>query len=185
MGRWMRRFGLCVLLGAMAPPAHALDPILMFLLSAAQEIALAAARRKEAAAPPVPVALPSTAYPGTSVEPRQLRRLIDECFLYLSEPQRREIFDSLHATLMDPKNAAVRASTIDYFVARAVTVREAQQRLSNLNETERNRLVAEFKGAVDVMPPEEAERIAGLLRQHVLPVPHELNAQLLAAIVDR
>lgn len=184
MGRRLRQVGLCILLGALARPAYALDPILMFLLSAAQEIVVAAAKRNAAAAP-VPLPLPSTAYAGTSVEPGQLRRLVDECFVYLSETQRREIFDALHVVLMDPRNAAVRASMIDYFVARAVTVREAQQRLSNLNETDRERLVAEFKGAVAAMPPDEAERIADLLRQHLLPVPQELNAQFLAAISDR
>ncbi len=185
MGRRLRQIGLCILLGALARPAYALDPILMFLLSAAQEIAVAAARRNAAAPPPLPVPLPSTAYAGTTVEPERLRRLVDECFIYLSEAQRQEIFDSLHVVLMDPRNAAVRASTIDYFVARAVAVREAQQRLSNLNETERERLVAEFRSAVAAMPPDEAEKIAGLLRQHMLPVPHELNAQFLAAISGR
>ena len=185
MGWRLRQAALCVLLGALAWPAYALDPILMFLLSAAQEIASAAAKRNAAAPPTAPLPLPSTAYAGTTVEPAQLRRLVHESFTYLSEAQRGEIFESLHAVLMDPKNAAVRGTTIDYFVARSVAVREAQQRLAGLDEKERERLVAEFKGAVSLMPAEEAAKLAELLRQHVLPVPEDLNSRLLAAISER
>lgn len=159
--------------------------MLMFLLSVAKEVITAAARQKPALAAPVPVPPEVTRYPGTAVEPEALKRLIDECFGYLSASQRREVFDSLHATLMDPKNAAARASMIDYFVSRAVAVREAQRRLAQLSAPEQDRLVAEFRTAVAELPPNEAEQLADLLRQGVLPVPDELGNKLLAAIVPR
>lgn len=183
MGSRVQQAVLCVLLGICAAPARAVDPMLMFLLSAAREVISAAARAQKAPATPLPVE--TTRYPGTSVEPDHLRRLIDECFTYLTGAQRREIFDSLHAALMDPRNAAVRGSMIDYFATRAVAVRDAQQRLATLSGPDRNRLVAEFKTAIEVMPAEEAAQLAALLRQGALPVPSELNAQLLAALDAR
>lgn len=158
--------------------------MLMFLLSAAREV-IAAAAARAAKAPVLPAPVPMTQYPGTSVEPEQMRRLIDECFSYLSDAQRREVFDSLHAQLMDPKNAAVRGSVIDYFVGRAAAVREAQIRLARLSGPERDRLVDEFRIAVASMPADEAVQLADLLRLGVLPVPGELNAQLLATIDAR
>lgn len=186
MGPHLRAGAVSVLLCAFAGPAQALDPVLMFLLSAAREVITAAARADKSPVIPVPVpATPSSRYPGTSVEPSDLRRLIDECFTYLSDPQRREIFESLHAQLMDPKNAAVRGSMIEYFATRAAAVREAQQRLARLSGADRDRLVAEFKAAVAAMSPEESAQLAALLRQGVLPVPGELNDQLLAAIDAR
>lgn len=173
------------MLGIFATPAQAIDPILMFLLSAAREaVVSAAAREQKAPATPAPPAA-TTRYPGTSVEPEDMRRLIDECFRYLSDAQRREIFDSLDAALSDPKNVAVRASMIDHFVIRAVAVREAQERLAKLAEPDKDRLVAEFKTAVAVIPAAEAAQLATLLRQRVLPVPSDLNDQLLAALDAR
>jgi hypothetical protein len=184
MGSRFRNAVLGVLLLAFAAPAQALDPMVMFLFSVAREVITAAARAQKAA-PSLPVPEPSTRYPGTSVEPADMRRVIDECFSYLSGAQRTEIFEALHAQLMDPRNAAVRTSTIEYFVARAVAVREAKQRLAGLSASDRDRLVTEFKAAVSAMPPEDAEQLAGLLRQGILPVPDELGAQLLAAIDAR
>lgn len=188
MGRRLRQAGLCVLLAVFAWPAHALDPVLMFLLSAARELIASAARERDRApapAAPVPAPLPSDRYPGTAVQPAQLRRVVDECFGYLSQAQRAEIFESLHATLLDPKNAAQRGAMIDYFITRAIAVREAQQRLAQLSGTEQERLVAEFGTAVAAMPREEAEQLAELLRRRVLPVPDELGTKLLAAISTR
>lgn len=187
MGRRFRQIGLCLLLSIPAWPALALDPVLMFLLSVAKEAIVYAAKQKPDFPAPVPVPTPPdvTRYPGTAVEPEALKRLIDECFGYLSPSQRGEVFDSLHATLMDPKNAAVRASMIDYFVSRALAVREAQHRLAQLSAAEQDRLVAEFRSAVAELPPKEAEQLAALLRQGALPVPNELGSKLLAAIDPR
>lgn len=184
MIRRLARALVLVSLGVCAQPALAFDPIVMLLLSAAREVVGSAIARSQAT-PSVPVPVPSTKYPGTTVEPEQLRRLIDECFVYLSDSQRREIFDSLNASLMDPKNAAVRGAMIEYFAARAVAVREAQERLSRLTAADKERLLAEFRTAIAEMPAEEAAQLAALLRKGVLPVPGDLNAQLLAALDAR
>src|SRR3954471_15581129 len=88
-----------------ASSAHA-EPLLMFLLGAAQEIIAAAqAAPKVVEAPP-----PSTVYPGTSVEPAILKRLIDESFVYLTTGQRDEVFQALNAELVKPQNFAVRCA---------------------------------------------------------------------------
>ena len=171
-----------LLLGC-AIPAIAADPILMLLLSAAREIAFAAARDRLAAPSEPPAA--ATTYPGTSVEPAHVRRLIDEAFGYLSETQRQEVFDSLHAELMDPKNAAVRGPMIEYFAHKAIAVREARDRLANLSQLEKARLAAEFKEQVAALPDAEAAQLADLLRRHLLPVPSDLNEMLLAALGER
>jgi hypothetical protein len=184
MGSRLRNATVGVLLLAFTAPAHALDPMVMFLLSVAREVITASVRAQKAA-PLLPVPETSTRYPGTSVEPADMRRVIDECFSYLSESQRGEIFEALHARLLNPKNAAVRTSTIEYFISRAVAVREAKQRLAGLSASERERLIIEFKVAVSTMPAEDAEQLAGLLRQRILPVPDELGAELLAAIDTR
>jgi len=176
-----------VLLLGLAAPAPAADPLLMFLLSVAQEVIFAAARR-HAAAPPEPTesaAVVASTYPGTGVEPAHVKRLIDEGFTHLSAAQRAEVFDSLHSELMNPKNAAVRAPMIEYFAQKAIAVRMAQERLANLSQSEKARLAADFRQQVAGLPPEEAAQLAELLRRQVLPVPHDLNEMLLAALEAR
>lgn len=155
----------------------------MFLLSMARE-AIFKAAREQAATPAEPPAAVAT-YPGTLVAPADLKRLIDESFTYLSQAQRQEVFDSLHAALMDPKNAAVRASMIEYFAERANAVREAQDRLANLSQSKKALLAADFRKQVAALPDEEATQLAELLRRNLLPIPSDLNEMLLAALGDR
>jgi hypothetical protein len=184
IGRIQKALVLALLLG-LAAPAAAADPILMLLLGVAREMIFNTVRERVMAPPdaePLPAA---TAYPGTVVEPAQVRRLIDEGFGYLSSGQREEIYESLHATLMDPKNAAVRGSMIEYFAERAAVMREAQERLANLSQPEKSRLAAEFGKQVAELPAEEAAQLAELLRRQVLPVPRDLNDMLLAELAAR
>ena len=86
---------------AFAWPAHA-SPLLSLILSIAQEVA-----SQLEAKPATPVSdLPQT-YPGTTVEPATLRRLIDDSFLYLSAERRDQVFEALNAELLKPANAAL------------------------------------------------------------------------------
>ena len=181
----IRKAVLFSLLLGIATPAPAADPIVMLLLSVAREMIFTAVRERLMAPPdaePLPAA---TAYPGTVVEPAHVRRLIDEGFGYLSRVQRDEVYESLHAQLMDPKNATVRASMIEYFAERAVAMREAQDRLSNLSYSEKSRLAAEFRQQVADLPAEETAQLVELLRRQVLPVPSDLNDMLLAELAAR
>ena len=184
MGRFLRRGVFFALLLACAGPAVALDPVLMFVLSMAREM-IESHGATRAPVPAAPMPDLTRVYPGTLVEPEQLRRLIDESFLYLSESQRREIFDSLHAALLEPKNAAVRASMIEYFAEKAHAVRAAQMRLSQLSWREKELLAGEFKKEIASLSAEEQAEVGQLLRRGLLPVPSDFNQLLLSAFEAR
>lgn len=184
MHRLRRAVLFTLLLAGLAAPdrAQAADPILMFLLGIARDMVIAHVTKpqpREAAAPLVDL---ERVYPGTLVEPEHLRRLIDECFTYLSRDQRGEIFASLNEALLSPKNAAVRAPMIEYFVQHALAVRDTRQRLAQMSETEKRMLAAAFRAETTGMPQEEQEQLGSVLRQGLLPLPDDLNQLLLAAL---
>jgi hypothetical protein len=183
-GRALRRGVLFTLLFAgVVAPVRA-DPLLMFLLGIAREMVI-----NHAVGPKAPPAEPlpdfAKVYPGTSVEPEVLRRLIDDSFLYLSDRQRTEIFDSLHAALLNPKNAAVRGTMIEYFAEKALLVRAAQMKLAKMPYSEKQRMAAEFKLEVATLNAEDRDQLGRLLRSGLLPVPNDLNQLLLAAFDGR
>src|SRR3989338_6944642 len=164
----MSRLGrgvLFVALLASAWPARAADPMLMFLLSVAREIITnAIASQPAQTVAPEPV----LTYPGTAVEPAHLRR--------------GEIFASLHAELMKPKNAAVRGAMIEYFAERALQVRAAQLRLAQLSYREKQLLAEEFRRETAAIPGDERAHLHEILERRLLPVPSDLNQLLLAAL---
>jgi hypothetical protein len=181
MNRWIRRVVLFGLLGTSALPALAVDPFAMFLIGIARDMVINYANRPPLQAEEQMPDL-SLVYPGTTVEPEYLRKLIDDSFMYLSEGQRREIFDMLHGALMDPKNAAVRAPMIEYFARRALTIRAAQLHLAKLSWPEKERLAAEFKTAYAELPPDERAQLGEVVRRGLLPVPSDLGELLAAAV---
>ena len=181
MGRILRTVVAFALLWAFAAPAYAIEPLLMFLFNAASQMISSAAERSAKQAPVPASALPRT-YAGTSVSPDQLRRLIDESFTYLSDRQRQEIFDSLNRELLKPKNAAVRGPMIQYFADRALQVRAAEVRLSQLSERQKQALAAEFGEEIAGLPAQEVGKLRSLLQKHLLPVPSDLNGMLLATL---
>jgi hypothetical protein len=186
MGRLLRRGILFTLLfaGLVAPAAA--DPILMFLIGIAREMVINHANMPDSERVPEQL-MPdfSLVYPGTSVEPKVLRQLIDDSFLYLSDGQRREIFDSLNAALLNPKNAAVRGTMIEYFAEKALTIRAAQLQLARMPWSEKQRIAAEFKTELAELSAEDQAQLGQLLRKGLLPVPNDLNQLLLAAFEGR
>jgi len=186
MGRLLRRGALFTLLfaGLVAPAAA--DPVLMILMSIARNMVSNHAqkpdREKMLEGQSFDMA---KVYPGTLIEPEQMRRLIDDSFLYLGDRQRQEIFDTLNAELLNPRNAAVRGAMIEYFTDRALIVRAAQLQLARMPWSEKERLAAEFKSELSTLPPAEREQIGELLRKRMLPVPGDLNQLLLAAFDER
>jgi hypothetical protein len=177
MAKVLRRSLFFAVSLAFAWPAHA-DPLLMFLVSIAKEIAVASASQNPA---PIAAVEAPTTYPGTMVEPEILRRLIDDSFLYLSPDQRAEIFEALHAQLLKPENAAMRGPIIENFAQRALQVRAAQQRLEKLTYSEKTHLAAEFQKEVKSLPEEDAAQLRQAMEKGLLPVPSDLNQLLLAA----
>jgi len=186
MGRILRGGVLFTLLFAGFVTPAAADPILMLLMSIARNMVSSYAE-KPASEKVIQVEIPDMAkyYPGTLVEPSQIRRLIDDSFLYLGNPQREEIFDSLNAELLNPKNAAVRGAMIEYFIDRALIVRAAQLQLAQMPWSEKERLAREFQAEVAAMPAEEQAQMAKLIRGSMLPVPGDLNQLLLATFEAR
>jgi hypothetical protein len=185
MGRLLRKGVLFALLFAgLVAPASA-DPVVMLLLTVARQIIEAQMNKPRSA--PLPEFVPDMGrvYPGTSVEPDHLRQLIDDSFLYLSASQRKEIFDSLNAALLDPRNAAMRGTMIEYFANKALTIRAAQRQLANLSWQEKERLANEFKLEVATLPAEDQAQLGKLLRSGMLPVPSDLNQLLVAAFDAR
>ncbi|HZQ73664.1 MAG TPA: hypothetical protein VFB08_12170 [Burkholderiales bacterium] len=174
MARVLRGSLFFAVLLASSLPARA-DPLLMFLFSVAREIATL-----PPATPAAPQPLPQT-YPGTAVEPAQLRQLIDESFAYLSSAQRTEVFDALNSELLKPQNAALRGPIIEEFARRAAEVRTAQQRLEKLSSREKEVLADEFQKEVKALPPEDLVQVRQAIEKNVLPVPSDLNRLLLAA----
>lgn len=180
MRAWLCRTAFLFCAGALPGSAYAVDPILMFLIGAARQALEARATASVQAAPASGAAAKN--YPGTTVEPDQLRQLIDASFGYLSERQRAEVFDSLHAALMDPKNAPRRAALIEYFADRALAVRAAQLRLAQLSAREKQALATQFRQAIAELPDEERKQLFALLDNGLLPLPADLNQLLLAEL---
>ena len=181
MVRFLRKGVLFILLFAGVVTPAAADPILMLLLGVARDMLEAQAAKSRRA--PTPRIAPDMAlvYPGTTVEPAQLRRLIDDSFIYLGDVQRKEIFDSLHEALKDPKNAALRGPMIQYFAEKAHTVRAAQEKLAQLSSGEKESLAADFRKEITALSAEEQAQLGELLRNGLLPIPSDLNQLLLAA----
>lgn len=152
----------------------------MFLVGIAREIAVSAAVKAVERSADEPQSV--HVYAGTTVQPEHLRRLIDDSFLYLSEAQRAEVFDSLHAQLMKPEMAAVRAPMIEYFAVHALQVRAAQIRLSKLSDSEKQRLADELKSDAKTLSAEQVSELRDALHRNLLPVPADLNRLLLAAL---
>lgn len=185
MARRFRIAALFTLLFAGVSPPAAADPLLMFLIGVAREMVTDHAGGPKSAAAPEILPDPRRFYPGTQVEPAQMRRLIDESFLYLGDGQRREIFEALNTAILDPRNAAVRGAMIEYFAEKAYTVRQAQLRLAQLTDRDKARMAAEFKADLVSLNDDDLAQLEKLLRSGLLPVPSDLNQLLLAAFEDR
>ena len=185
MGRFLRKGVLFTLLFAGVVTPAAANPILMFLLGFARNLIESNIARSRGA--PAAESVPELArvYPGTTVEPDHLRRLIDDSFLYLGDAQRKEIFDSLHEALSNPKNVAVRGAMIEYFMEKALTVRAAQLKLAQLSWREKESLADDFRKEITTLSSEDQTQLGELLRSGLLPVPTDLNQLLLAAFEAR
>lgn len=185
-GRTLRKGVLFTLLFAgLVAPVRA-DPLLMFLIGIARDMVINHAQNPDRTLPPVhPLPDFAKVYPGTSVEPEVLRRLIDDSFLYLSDRQRTEIFDSLNAALLNPRNAAIRGTMIEYFSEKALMVRAAQLQLAKMPYSEKQRMALEFKEEIATLNAEDRDQLGKLLRSGLLPVPNDLNQLLLAAFDAR
>ena len=74
---------------------------------------------------------------------------------------------------------------IEYFATKALTVRAAQIRLSQMSWREKELLAGEFKKEIGSLSAEDQTELGELLRSGLLPVPNDLNQLLLAAFDAR
>ena len=163
-------------------PAYAVDPVLMFLFNVARDAIEARENQRQAAPAPEPqVEWPET-YPGTTVTPGLVKRLIDDCFDYLSASQRSELFRQLNTVLLDPKNALMRAPLIEHFAARAVSVRQARIYLSRLSAHDKEALALQFREELGTLSEEDRARFIDVVRSGLLPVPQDLNQMFLEVL---
>ena len=163
-------------------PAFAIDPMIMFLLNVARDAIEARENAKRAEPAPEPqIEWPET-YPGTTVTPGLVKRLIDDCFDYLSARQRSELFGQLNLVLLDPKNALMRAALIEHFASRAVSVRQARIYLSRLSSLDKEALAVRFKDELATLSEDERARFIDVVRSGMLPVPPDLNQLFLAVL---
>ena len=169
-------------LSLVALPARA-DPVVMFLLGFARNLLESSKSQATPLARLGPAELPKT-YPGTVVQPEHLQRLIDDCFLHLSQKQRGELFDTLNAELLKPANAAVRGEMIQYFAQTALQVRALQMRLSQLSGVEKEALVDEFSQSIAGMSARERAEFQTIVEQRLLPIPSDLGEMLAARIAQ-
>ena len=176
MARVLGRSLFFAVLLALSLPARA-DPLLMLLLNIAQTMA------SLPPPPAAPIMLPET-YPGTTVEPAVLRRIIDDSFMYLSFSQRGEVFDALNAEILKPQNAAVRGPMIEAFTRKALEIRAAQLKFADMSYGEKQLIASEFRKEVKTLPGEDAIRLRKALEKGLMPVPTDLGQLLLAALGD-
>lgn len=180
---FVRSLGLFIALASITLPARA-DPVLMFLLGFARNLIESSLVARPGSGPKLGgEALPKT-YPGTSVQPEHLQRLIEDCFTHLSAQQRGEIFETLHAELLKPKNAAIRSEMIQYFAQTALQVRALQIRLAQLSTAEKVALAAEFGKVAAELPVQERVQLREIIERRLLPVPGDLG-ELLAGEIAR
>ncbi|MBI3375137.1 MAG: hypothetical protein HY017_25730 [Betaproteobacteria bacterium] len=163
-------------------PAFAIDPVLMFLFNVARD----AIEARENAKPVAPALEPQIewpeTYPGTTVTPGLVKRLIDDCFDYLSASQRSELFRQLNTVLLDPKNALMRAPLIEHFAARAVSVRQARIYLAGLSTLDKEALALQFRDELGTLSEDDRARFIDAVRSGLLPVPPDLNRMFLAVL---
>lgn len=179
----LRRIAFLLVATSWTLPVRA-DPLLFFLMSIAKEIAAASAAKPAPEVAALAVPEPSSTYPGTAVEPETLRQIIDDSFGYLSQSQRREVFESLNEMLLDPKLGTSRATLIEFFLHKALAVRTAQVELAKLSDAEKQRLAAQFRQETAGLPEAERQQLLGLLEHNLLPVPADLNRLLLAELQE-
>jgi len=173
---------ITLLSAAVIAPAHAAEPLTLFLLKMLRDQMATAVLESAVngatspAAPPVPAALAGVH--GISEE--QLRSLIDTGFVHLTRAQRDEVYASLTRMLADPKNALARPMIIQELAQQASAVRGAHERLAALTASEKRAIAAEARAEYERLQPGDRDRMVQLLQAGVAPIPRDLNDLILA-----
>lgn len=174
---------ITLLLATAAVPAHAADPLTLYLLKMLRDQMATSVLesainsiRPATAKPPAQSALAGVH--GVSEE--QLRMLVDAGFVHLTTAQRAEIHASLMRVLADPKNALARPLIVEELAMKASAVRGAYERLSALTAAEKRAIAVDARAEYERLPAQEREQMLQLLQARVAPIPRDLNDLILA-----
>jgi len=172
-----------------AAPAHAADPLLMFVLGFAKNLIESAIEEHRAKQKPIvlaaPAALPALpAKAPADMDANDLRALVDESFGYLETEQRKELLAGLEQTLSDPANEPYREQIVTQFVAVAQQVRFAHRQLDRLSDEHKRTLAERFAANYRTLAPEQQQALRQQLHARALPLPSDLNDMMLAALAS-
>jgi hypothetical protein len=172
-----------------AGPAHAFDPVLMFVLGFARNLVESAIERNAANKPPQVTIVPSLAPLPLSKPPAQmdsgdLRALVDESFGYLSTAQRAELLAGLDKALSDPANAPYRNDIVAQFVGVARQVSFTHRALDRLSSEDKRALAERFAANYRSLTPEQQQALVQQLRARALPLPADLSDMMLSALAS-
>lgn len=183
MQRVRRGVFITLLLATVSAPAHAADPLTLYLLKMLRD--QMATSVLESAVNSMPQAAVKQSAPSAlagvhGVSEEQLRMLVDAGFVHLTATQRAEIHASLMNMLADPKNALARPLIIEELALQASAVRGAHERLSALTAAEKRVIAADARAEYERLPALERGQLLQLLQARVAPIPRDLNDLILA-----
>ncbi len=174
---------ITLLLATAAVPAHAADPLSLFLLKMLRDQLATSVLESAVNSIPPAAAKPSapSALAGVyGVSEEQLRMLVDAGFVHLTATQRAEIHASVMRMLADPQNALARPLIIEELALKAAAVRGAHERLSALTAAEKRAIAVDARSEYERLPPQEREQMLQLLQARVAPIPRDLSDLILA-----
>jgi hypothetical protein len=166
-------------------PAYSIDPLTLILLRLVRDKVISAGIERAVEAGTAALASPAVVPPVTPALPlamddAQLRRLIDEGFVHLTWQQRSEVYESVRAILLDPRNSWEAPSIIADLAVKASAVRQAHESLSTLSAERKRRIAVEAGEEYQGMPPETRDELASVLRARMVPLPTDLTEMILA-----
>ena len=174
---------ITLLLATAAAPAHAADPLSLFLLKMLRDQLATSVLESAVNSIPPAAAKPSapSALAGVyGVSEEQLRMLVDAGFVHLTATQRAEIHASVMRMLADPQNALARPLIIEELALKAAAVRGAHERLSALTAGEKRAIAVDARSEYERLPAQEREQMLQLLQARVAPIPRDLSDLILA-----
>ena len=183
MQRVRRGVFITLLSAVVMAPAHAAEPLTMFLLKMLRDQMASSALESavngmSSAAVQPPAASALAGVYGVSEE--QLRALIDTGFVHLTAAQRAEVYASLTRMLADPKNALARPLIIEELAQQASAVRGAHERLAALTAAEKRAIATDARAEYERLPPGERDQLRQMLQAGMAPIPRDLNDLILA-----
>lgn len=183
MQRVRRGVFITLLLTTAAVPAHAADPLSLFLLKMLRDQMATSVLESAVNSMPTPTvkSSPPSALAGVhGVSEEQLRMLVDAGFVHLTATQRDEIYASLIRMMADPKNALARPLIVEELAMKASAVRGAHERLSSLTATEKRAIAADARTEYERLSAQDRQQLLQLLQARMAPIPRDLNDLILA-----